>query len=358
MRFIKRLSYMQDVQLFKYKSTIFWYLLLTIMILIAPLAMGVYWISLLILIGIFAIVALGLNLLTGYTGLISLGHAAFFAVGAYSSAILTSKFGVSFWLALPAAGVLSALLGIFIGLPALRLKGLYLAIATMGFGFIVEEFIIQWESVTNGVNGIQVLRPTIGSISFTSDMSYYYLVFFTVIIMIIILRNILRTPTGRAFIAIRDSEVAAESVGVNLAIYKTAAFSISAFYTGIAGSLFAHFMSFIGPENFNLMVSISFLVMILVGGVGSVHGAIFGAIFITLLPELISLGKDYLPTVIAGQAGLQAAVFGLILIFFIRFEPLGLYGRWLKIKFYFEHFPFYKKDTFRRIRKFYRTERQ
>ena len=352
------MNYMQDIRLFKYQSTMVWYVLLIAGCLIAPLVIGTYWVSLMVFIGIYVIVALGLNLLTGYTGQISLGHAAFFAVGAYTSAVLTGKFGLSFWLALPASGVLAALLGIFIGLPALRLKGLYLAIATMGFGFIVEEIIVQWEGITNGVNGLPAVRPTLGPVNFTTDESYFYLVFFVLFLLIIVLKNILRTPTGRAFIAIRDSEVAAESMGINLAIYKTAAFCISAFYAGIAGSLFAHFMLFIGPENFNLLVSISFLVMILVGGLGSVHGAVFGAIFITVLPELISLSKDYLPSVIAGQAGLQTAVFGLILILFIRFEPMGLYGRWLKVKFYFEHFPFYKRDTFRRVRKFYRTERQ
>ncbi len=349
---------MQDIQLFRYRSTLVTYILLIASIIMAPLVMDIYWVSLMILIGIYIIVALGLNLLTGYTGQVSLGHAAFFAVGAYTSAVLTGKCGVSFWLALPASGILAAMAGVIIGLPALRLKGLYLTIATMGFGFIVEEIIVQWEGVTNGINGLGVLRPTLGSFEFTTDESYYYLVYSLVIVMIVILKNILQTPSGRAFIAIRDSEVAAESMGINLAKYKTVAFCISAFYAGIAGCLFAHFMFFIGPENFNFMVSISFLVMILVGGLSSVHGAVFGAIFITLLPELISLSKDFLPASIGEQAGLQSAVFGLILILFIRFEPMGLYGRWLKIKFYFEQFPFYKKDTFKRVRKFYRTERQ
>jgi branched-chain amino acid transport system permease protein len=358
MRFVKRMHYLQDIQLFQYTSTMIWYGLLVGVLLIVPMTVGPYWVSLMILIGIYIIVALGLNLLSGYTGQVSLGHAAFFGVGAYTSAVLTAKYGVSFWLALPAAGIMGALVGIFVGLPALRLKGLYLAIATMGFGFIVEEIIVQWEHVTNGVNGVMVSRPSIGSFSLESDERFYYLVLVVVLILVLAVKNILRTPTGRAFIAIRDSEIAAESMGINLAIYKTAAFAISAFYAGIAGSLFAHFMYFIGPENFTILESISFLVMILVGGLGSVHGAVFGAVFITFLPELISLAKDYLPKVIAEQAGLQAAVYGLVLLLFIRFEPLGLYGRWLKIKFYFENFPFYKKDTFRRIRKFHRTEKQ
>ncbi len=358
MRFVKRMTYLQDIQLFKYPSTLGWYLLLMAACLAAPLMMGTYWVSLLILIGINIIVALGLNLVTGYTGQVSLGHAAFFAVGAYTSAVLTGKFGTSFWLALPAAGVVGALFGIIIGLPALRLKGLYLAIATMGFGFIVEEIIVQWEGVTNGVNGVSTKRPSLFALSLASDQSYYYLILVIVFLAILVLKNLLRTGSGRAFLAIRDSETAAESMGINLAVYKTAAFCISAFYTGIAGALFAHFMRFIGPENFTIMDSISFLVIILVGGLGSVHGSVFGAVFITFLPEGISLSKDYLPTFIGQQAGLQAAVYGLILLLFIRFEPLGLYGRWLKIKFYFENFPFYKKDTFRRVRKFHKTVKQ
>ncbi|SHJ29210.1 branched-chain amino acid transport system permease protein [Desulfatibacillum alkenivorans DSM 16219] len=358
MRFEKRMHYLEDVQLFRYRSDMAWYILLLLLLLAAPAAMGTYWVSLLIQIGIYIIVALGLNLLSGYTGQVSLGHAAFFAVGAYTSAILTGKYSIPFLLALPASGVAGAAAGLVVGLPALRLKGLYLAIATMGFGFIVEEIIVQWESVTNSVNGLMVTRPVIGPISFQSDKSYYYLVLAVVLIMVLAIKNILRTPTGRAFIAIRDSEIAAESMGVSLTVYKTAAFAISAFYAGVAGSLFAHFMFFIGPENFTIMESISFLVMILVGGLGSVHGAVFGAVFITFLPEAISLSRGYLPAVIGEQAGLQSAVYGLVLLLFIRFEPLGLYGRWLKVKFYFENFPFYKKDTFRRVRKFHRTVKQ
>ncbi|HDP24914.1 MAG TPA: branched-chain amino acid ABC transporter permease [Deltaproteobacteria bacterium] len=356
MRFIKRTTYMHDIQLFRYRSTLVWYLLLGVVVLAAPLSMGAYGMSLLTLVGIYAIVALGLNLLTGFTGQISLGHAALFAVGAYTSAILTGTHGVSFWLALPAAGILAAIVGIFIGLPALRLKGLYLAIATMGLGFIVEEIIVHWSSMTGGVNGLAVSRPVLGAFEFSSDDSFYYLVVSILFIMTVIMKNLLRTPTGRAFVAIRDSDVAASSMGINLAAYKTIAFCISAFYAGIAGSLFAHFMYFIGPENFTFLISISFLVMIVVGGVGSVHGAVFGAIFITLLPEFISFTRGYLPEVIGKQVGLQEATYGLVLILFLRFEPMGLYGRWLKIKFYFEHFPFYKKDTFKRERKFYRTE--
>lgn len=355
MRTIMRMTYMEDIRLFRYPSTVAWYSILGVLLLIAPYLTGGYGISLLALIGIYTIVALGLNLLTGFTGLISLGHAALFAVGAYTSAILTTKYGISFWLALPLSGLSAGAVGVIIGLPALRMKGLYLAIATMGLGFIVEELIVMASWLTNGVNGISVTRPSIGSFSLSTDERYYHLILAMAVIAVVLVKNLLRTPTGRALIAIRDSDIAAESMGINLAFYKTAAFGISALFAGVAGSLFAHYMYFIGPENFDFMVSISFLVMILVGGVGSVHGAVFGAVFMTLLPEFIALAKDYLPAVIGEQAGLQAAVYGLILILFIRFEPLGLYGRWQKIKVYFELFPFYKKDSFRRVRKFHRA---
>ena len=355
MRFIKRRSYLQDIDLFKYRSTAVWYGLLLLVLILVPLKAGTYWTSLMTLTAIYAIVALGMNLLTGYAGQISMGHAAFFAIGAYTSAFLTS-IGVSFWLALPAGAVLAALVGIVIGMPALRMKGLYLAIATMGFGFIMEQVIHSWVYVTHGVNGRQLVRPHLGSINFSADTHYFYLVLFVLIIMLLLMKNILRTPTGRALCAVRDSEVAAESMGVNLAVYKTAAFAISAFYAGIAGSLFAHHMLFIGPENFDVTVSINFLIMIIIGGMGSVHGSIFGAIFVTLLPELIAIGKDWLPPAIGQQAGLQGTVYGVLLVLFVLFEPLGLYGRWLKVKFFLETFPYYKKDTFKRIRKFTKSE--
>jgi len=351
MRFIKRTNYLQDIRFFRFKSTAVWYGLLMLVLIGAPLKAGTYWTSLLTLAAIYAIVALGMNILTGYAGQISMGHAAFFAVGAYTTAFLGDK-GVSFWFALPAGAFLSALLGIFIGLPALRMKGLYLAIATMGFGFIMEQVIHSWEYVTNGVNGRQLVRPHLGPIDFRSDTSYFYLVLFILVVVILITKNLLRTPTGRALCAVRDSEPAAESMGINLAVYKTTAFAVSAFYTGIAGALFACHMQFIGPENFDVIVSINFLIMIIIGGLGSIHGSIYGAIFITFLPELIALAKDYLPPAIAGQVGLQGTIYGVLLVVFILFEPMGIYGRWLKVRFFFEMFPFYKRDTFKRTRKF------
>jgi branched-chain amino acid transport system permease protein len=321
-----------------------------------PLLSDSYTIYLLNLIGINIIAAISLQILTGFTGLLSIGHAAFFAGGAYVSAYLTSKIGISFWIALPASGLGACLMGFTVSIPTLRMKGLYLAIATMAFSFIIEQIILQWDSVTNGIRGMSLTRPTLGTISFNSDFYYYYIILIIAILIIIGVRNLLRSPTGRALISIRDSEIAAQSMGIPVAQYKIIAFSLSAFCAGVAGCLFAHLMQYISPENFTFMLSISFIVMILIGGLGSIHGAVIGAIFISSLPEIIRYGKDAFPF-IKEESGLQMVIYAIILILFVIYEPSGIYGRWLKLKYYFESFPYYKKDTFKRTRKFYKTEK-
>ena len=357
MKFKLKLSYMDDIRIFKHRSDMVWYGLLIAFVLLIPLFAGNYWTYNLTLAAIYAIVALGLNILTGYTGQISLGHAAFYAIGAYTVGFLTTTLGWSFWIALPLAGVISAVVGLVVAVPALRLSGLYLAMATMGFGFIVEQIIVQWTSVTGGANGLSVHRPSLFGLALKSDQSYYYLAVIVLIFFTLVAKNFTRTPLGRALVAVRDSEVAAQTMGIPPAKIKIQAFSISAFYTGVAGGLFAPLINFIGPDNFNIMESINFIVMIIVGGAASIHGSIFGALFITLLSEFIRIGKDFLPEVVVGKVGFQTAVYGVILMAFILFEPHGLYGRWLKIKYLFEVFPLYRKDTFRRTRQYQRSER-
>jgi len=356
MRFIMKRDYYQDIRLFRYRSTFFWYLALVIGSFLAPTVLDDYITSQLTFICMYSVATVGLLLLTGYTGQVSMGHAAFFGIGAFTSAILSSK-GVPFVLALPSAGLLAGVVGIFIGLPALRLSGLYLAIATMGFGFIVEEILVRWESLTRGNMGMIVDPPSIGPLIFESETSYYYLTLVVLILTILAARNILRSPTGRAMIAIRDSEVAAQAMGISMAKYKTMAFAISAFFTGVAGSLYAHKLTFINPESFTILVSIEFLAMIIIGGLGSLHGAVFGAAFIIFLPQLIIMTKDYMPKYLADQTGLEPVLYGLMIILFILFEPMGIYGRWRKTRFYFEMFPLYKKDTFRREKKYLKAER-
>ncbi|MEE8398237.1 MAG: branched-chain amino acid ABC transporter permease [Desulfobacterales bacterium] len=350
-------KYIEDIRLFTHTSTFFWYAALVVGCFLLPLVCDDYIASLLVFVCIYATAAMGLMLLAGFTGQVSIGHAAFFAIGAYASAILTGK-GVPFLLALPAAGLVAGLAGMVIGLPVLRLSGLYLSVATMGFAFIIEEVLARWESLTRGNLGMFVDPPSIGSFHFDTETRFYYLALSVLVLTLLGSKNILRSPTGRAMIAIRDSEVAAQAMGIDLVRFKTIAFAVSAFFTGIAGSLYGHKLSFISPESFTLLVSIEFLAMIIIGGLGSIHGAVFGSIFYILLPQVIIMTKDYMPRLVRDQTGLESGLFGLMIVLFILFEPLGIYGRWLKIKYYFETFPLYKKDTFKKEKSYQKVERR
>ncbi|MDP6352122.1 MAG: branched-chain amino acid ABC transporter permease [Alphaproteobacteria bacterium] len=355
MRFLFKTDYDQDIRLFKHGGTVFWYGLLMVLLVLAPLALDEYLLSQLSFVFIYAVAGVGLMLLAGYTGQISLGHAAFFAAGSYTEAVLFNN-GVPFLISLPAAGLLAGALGVVIGLPALRLAGIYLAIATLAFAFIIEEILARWESVTNGNNGMLVDSVEIGGFGFDQEWRFYYLCLAVLVLVILASINILRAPLGRAMIAVRDSEIAAQSMGVNLAKTKTVAFAISAAFTGLAGALYAHRLTFISPESYTIFLSIELLLVVVVGGLGSLHGAVFGAIFVIVLPQLIVILKDILPAAIAEQTGLQAGMFGIIIVLFMLFEPLGLYGRWVKIKLYFSLFPLYKRATFKRQKSYLRTD--
>lgn len=356
MRFLFKTDYDQDLRLFKHGGQVFWYGLLLVVLLAAPWWASEYMMTQLHFIGIYSIAGLGLMLLVGFTGQISLGHAAFLAVGAYTEALLAAA-GWPFWLSLPCAALLSAAVGIVVGLPALRLKGIYLAIATLAFGVIAEEIAARWESLTGGNSGLHVKPIELFGAKLDGDADFYYLVLALTAVCCVALANLLRSPTGRAFVAIRDSEISAACMGVNLAKYKTLSFALSAALTGVGGALYAHKVSFISPEQFTLLVSIELVTLVILGGVGSLHGAVLGAAFIIVLPQLIAIVKDYLPAAVAGAAGLQSTVFGLVLIGFIIFEPMGLYGRWLKIRTWFELFPFYRKGMFRRQKTYMKSER-
>jgi branched-chain amino acid transport system permease protein len=356
MRFIFKTNYEQDIRLFQHSGQVFWYSLLGIVLLLAPVLLSEYALSQLVFVLIYSLVGFGLMVLTGYTGQVSLGHAAFLGVGAYTEALLQSL-GWPFMLSLPAAALVAALVGVIVGLPALRLRGIYLAIATLAFGFIVEEILTRWESVTGGGAGKHLKPLKLFDFNFDTDTSFYYVCLFIVVLCGIGVLNLVRSPTGRAFVAIRDSEISAASMGIHLAQYKTLSFAISAALTGLAGALYAHKLSFITPEQFNLIVSIELITIIILGGVGALHGAVLGAAFVILLPQFIAFAKDYLPEGVAPAAGLQSLVFGLCIVGFILFEPMGLYGRWLKIRTYFTLFPFYRRGMFRRQRAFMKSER-
>jgi branched-chain amino acid transport system permease protein len=356
MRFVLKTDYAQDVALLRRPGQHFWYGVLAIALATLPVWGSAYWLSQATLVLIYAIAGLGLMLLAGYTGLVSIGHAAFLGVGAYTEAYLVAH-GWPFPLALAAAAALSALAGVVVGLPALRVKGIYLAIATLALGFIAEEVIARWEHVTGGNGGLQVKPPAIGGWQLRSSESIYYLSLVVCILVTLGIRNLLRNATGRAFIAMRDSEVSAQSMGIQLARYKTLAFSLSAAVVGLAGALYAHKLRFLSPEQFGISQSIDLLLLVVVGGLGSIHGAFLGAIFLITMPQLIALAKDWLPAVIAQATGLQAVVFGMALMGFVLFEPLGLYGRWVKIRTYLELFPAYRKGMFRRQKAFQKSER-
>ena len=381
MRFLFKTDYEDDIKLFPHSGYVFSYGLLLALLLIAPHVLSSYLMSQLVFVCIYATVGVGLLILTGFTGQASLGHAAFLAIGAYTAAYL-QQFNVPFPVYFLAAGLLAGVVGALVGFPALRLQGIYLVIATISFAFIVEEILARWESVTNGNEGMRVKTLYfLGTAVPRDGPTFYYLCLAVLVLTIVGSLNLLRSPTGRAFVAIRDSETAARSMGINVSLYKVKSFAISAAITGLAGVLFAHKLSFISPEMFTLQLSIEFIIVILIGGAFSLHGAVLGAIFLVMIDPFLTYLKDDMPGVIAGLAatlgagteraahiqdtvaafasanGLKGAIYGIIIVLFVLFEPLGLYGRWLKIKLFFQLFPLYKRATFKRQKIYVKSER-
>ncbi len=356
MRIIFKTSYNQDIQLFKHSGYVFWYGLLCVALILAPLILEEFYLGELAFIFIYAIAGLGLMMLVGFTGLASLGHAAFMAIGAYTNAYFISK-GIPFLISFALSGVLGTLVGALIAIPLKRMTGIYFAIATLAFAIVVEEVIVHWKDVTGGFNGFSVNFPSIFGYELVEASDFYYLCLFVLVFVLLGTLNLLRSPTGRAFVAIRDSEISAESMGINLAKYKVMSFAVSGGFTALAGGLFAHKLAYLTPDAFNFLLSIQLLMMVVVGGLGTVHGAIYGAIFVGLLPQAIAIAKDYIPPVIGEFPGLEPGVFGLILVLFIVFEPMGIYGRWIKLKLYLEMFPLYRKATFKKQKTYLKTER-
>lgn len=288
-----------------------------------------YYFYLLDLIGIFAIGALGLGLLIGFAGQISIGHAAFMAIGAFFSGFTTLKLGLSFWLALPLSGVVAGLAGYALGFPALRLSGQYLAIATLGFGVAVPQVLLKWETVSGGFDGLKPQAPLLFGYKLSYEEDYYYLVLICLVLMAWLAYNLVNSRTGRAFIAVRDSEIAAQAMGIDLARYKTLAFAISACYAGVAGSLYAHLVRFIGATDFHLGMSVNYLTMIVVGGLVSIPGFMAGAAFITALPHVINSASRGFPASFKMIAqSLPQVLTGMILILVVLYLPRGLVQLW------------------------------
>ena len=356
MRYIFKTDYDQDIRLAKHGGHSFWYGALLLALLAAPWVLAEYWVAQLTFVLIYAVVGLGLMLLAGYTGLFSLGHAAFLGVGAYTEAVLANA-GWPFPITLACATGLSAAAGVVVGLPALRVKGIYLGMATLAFGFIVEEALARWEHVTGGNAGLSVKPASLAGWKLDTATEFYFLCLVVVVLATLAVANLLRSSTGRAFVAIRDSEISAQSMGIHLARYKTLSFALSAGLAGLGGALYAHKIQFMSPDQFGIVQSIDLLLMVVIGGLGSMHGAFLGAIFLIVMPQLIALAKDVLPAAIGQATGLQGTVYGLVLIAFVLFEPMGLYGRWLKVRAWFQLFPFYRKGLFKRQKSFQKSDR-
>src|SRR6266436_229418 len=378
MRFVFKTSYAQELGLFRDNVQRNWYVALFAALLVLPRVVPDY-VGDISLVFIYGLCGLSLMVLAGYTGLVSLGHAAFLGVGAYAHVYFVDDLRLPWIVSVAFACVLTAAAGVLVGLPALRMTGVYLTIATLAFALIIQEVFSRWDRVTGGLKGKPVDKPVLFGVSFAHDVAFYFLCLAFLIGALWLTANLLKAPTGRAWVAIRDSEIAAQSMGVNVAVYKTMVFAYSAALMGVAGALFAHKVGYLAPDIFTVLLSIQLLLMVVVGGLGSLHGALFGAVFVALLPVAISQARDSIPAWVsvlaapfgkdAGSAaflavdqfvkkpGLEPGLFGLILVLFILFEPLGIYGRWRKIQLYFSTFPLYKRATFRRQKTYMRSER-
>lgn len=287
----------------------------------APPFLGSYYHFLFALMLINAIVAVGLNLLTGNAGQVSLCHSSFMAIGAYATVYLSTKAGLGFWLALPAGGLIAAAFGGLLGLPAVRVRGFFLAVVTLAFLEIMQIVIEQTPSITGGVRGLSAPRPELFGIRLRPDLYFYYVVLVAALLMIYAAYSLLNSPTGRRFNAIRASEHAAAALGINVAAVKLVAFMVAAFYAGIGGGLFATLVGFIDPLEFGVWTSIRHVIFIVVGGLGSVAGSVIGAATLTALPELLRGFKEY-----------NEFVFGGLLLLVLIAMPRGIagLGPWLR----------------------------
>jgi branched-chain amino acid transport system permease protein len=323
-------------------------LIIVLFAVVLPLSLDEYYLSVINLVLIAIVGALGLNILVGYTGQISVGHAAFMSVGAYTAANLAVHLNLPFWLTLPAGGLMAALIGAIVGIPSLRIKGLYLAIATLASQLIIEWIINHTPAISGGAQAsIQVPRPELmGREIKTQGELYFFLLFFAVLATLATL-NLVRSRVGRAFVAIRDQDIAAEIIGINIFRYKLLSFAISSFYAGVCGVLYTYYFGIANYEAFQIGVSIDFLAMIIIGGLGSVLGSILGAIFVTMLPIVLRLAMEPLGGLFfnTGQlssiiASTRLILFGCLIILFLVVEPEGLNRLWRNIRNYFRVWPF------------------
>ena len=330
--------------------------IVAVCLLAAPLLLQDYYLAELGLMLVYAIAGIGLMILTGHTGQVSFGHAAFLGIGAYTHSVLLSH-GVPFLLAIPITVLFTGVIGMLIGRSASKMHGFYLAIATLAFGILIETVFGEWDSVTGGHSGMFVPDLQLFGISLSQAWQQYYLDLVFAALVIWGASNLFRTPTGRSFLSVRDSELSARCLGVNVEWVKIQSFGVSAAITGLAGALLAHHLTYLAPDVFGVLESLKLMLMIVVGGLGSILGAILGAVFVSILPIALSFLKDVLPPSVGQTAGLEPLLFGLIIVLVIVFEPLGIYGRWMKLRFFFETFPYYRKSSFVRQKTYLKTER-
>jgi branched-chain amino acid transport system permease protein len=342
---IRNYTYDRDMAIVRTKTH--WVLLIAFLIILftAPLYFSNYWLGVCNLIGITMIAAIGLNILVGYCGQLSIGHAGFIAVGAYTAAILTNRLELPFLVGLIGSGLSAGIIGIIFGIPSVRVKGFYLAITTIAAQFIIIWIINHW-GLTGGFVGIKVPYASIGGFVFRSESSQFYLIMVIAAICVFLSKNLARTRVGRAFIAIRDNDLAAEVMGINLLYYKLLAFFIGCFFAGISGALLAHWIGFMNAEQFSFTESILYVGMIIIGGLGTAVGPIFGAVFIRLLQQLLTMElvpflEESFTMLPAGFAtGVTPMLFGLVIVLFLVLEPRGIAHRWALFKAAYRLWPF------------------
>jgi len=337
-------KYRTDERIFQTWFVRIWLMAFLAACVLFPFVASEYMISIMIEVGIAIIACHGLNLLTGFTGQISLGHAAFMGVGAYTCSILVGKAGVPFIVALACAGAVTALIGMIFGIPSLRLRGLYLAMATIAAQFIIEFTIRRWDKLTGGVEGMYVDPGTLGPFHFDDRLHLYYLTFILAVAATLAAKNIIRSRSGRAFVAIRDRYLAAEVIGVKLFKYRLMSFATSSFLAGVAGALLAQYLEVITHESFTILQSIDYLAMCIIGGLGHILGGILGVAFWFILGRILEVVNTSLNTAFPNHVtwfvSIREIVFGLVIILFLIFEPDGLSARWRTIRAYWKLWPF------------------
>jgi branched-chain amino acid transport system permease protein len=343
-----RTSYAADTTIFPTTTSRNFAIAGVVLLCFAPKLFSEYWLSVSIQVGIFSIAALGLNILVGFTGQISIGHAAFFLFGAFTSAYVSNNFPIPVFFAIPLAGVITALVGLIFGVPAARLKGLYLVIATLAAQYILLDFFSRAEWFSGGSVPASAKPFSIFGYVLRGDRQYFYVVLAYVVVCYLLVTNLMRTRDGRALVAIRDHYLSAEIMGINLTKYRTLSFGLAAFFAGIAGALYAHYQLVISQEGFGIERSILFLAMVIIGGTGSIMGTLMGTAFVVLLPETM----EWISAGLKGSAidkalalnnnitFLREIAIGLIIIAFLMFEPDGLAHRWRQIKTYWKLYPF------------------